>query len=165
MRLHGRQEPGWPARRRLWGTCCGIAVGGLKIPKLPIKVPSLSKLTKCLSSGKPLGSACDDINPLLLAQRCSFTTKRDKPKGYRSDTCQRYRELNLSLNKNGDLIKLPIGGGGGGGNGGGGGGGLGGLPGLGRPGFGASSTSHGVAARGSHDNDLTSMLVWGLMSR
>ena len=147
------------------GDLCGIPVGGLKVPRLPIKVPSLSKLTKCLSSGKPLGAACDKINPLLLAQRCSFTTKRDKPKGYRSDTCKRYRELNLRLNKNGDLIKLPIGGGGGnGGNGGGGGDPLG-LPGLGRRGFGANSTSHGVAARGSHDNDLTSMLVWGLMSR
>ena len=44
-----------------------------------------------------MGTACDKINPLLLAQRCSFTTKRDKPKGYRSDTCQRYRELNLRL--------------------------------------------------------------------
>ncbi len=136
----------------------------LKLPKLPLKVPSLSKLSKCLASGKPLGSACDDINPLLLAQRCSFTTKRDKPKGYRSDTCQRYRELNLRLNNNGDLIKLPVGGGGG--NGGGGGGGLGGgLPGLGRPGFGASSASNGGSARDRHDNDLTAMLVWGLMSR
>ncbi len=113
----------------------------LKLPKLPIKVPSLSKLTKCLTSVQPLGSACDKINPLLLAQRCSFTTQRNKPKGYYSDTCERYRKLNLGLNKNGDIIKLPIGGTSGGG-GGGGGGGLPGLPGLGRPAFGASSRHH-----------------------
>ena len=157
-------------RRNLKQICDMVfGPGGLplKLPKLPIKVPSLSKLTKCLTSGEPLGSACDKINPLLLAQRCSFTTQRHKPKGYYSDTCVRYRKLNLGLNKNGDIIKLPIGGTSGGGGGGGGGGGLPGLPGLGRPGFGASAgtTSAKAPSRNSHRNDLAAMLVWGMVQR
>jgi phospholipid/cholesterol/gamma-HCH transport system substrate-binding protein len=146
-------------------TLCNLApAGGVKIPKLPLKVPSLSALTKCLRSGAPLGAACAKIDPVLLAQRCTQTTQRNKPKGYYSDTCKRYRRLNLGLNKNGDLVKLPIGGSGG--SGGGGGGGLGGgLPGLGRAGFGPSAASRGAAVRDPHANDLTAMLVWGLMSR
>jgi hypothetical protein len=109
-----------------------------------------------------MGAACDQINPLLLAQRCTFTTKRDKPKGYRSDTCERYRELNLTIGKNGNL-RLPVGGSGGGGGGGGLGGG---LPGLGRPAFGSSDAgSQGTKIGDAHRNDLTAMLVWGLISR
>ena len=40
-----------------------------------------------------------------------------------------------------------------------------GLPGLGRPAFGASSSSAKAPTRTHHSADLTAMLVWGLMQR
>ena len=36
------------------------------LPKVP-KLPSLSQLQKCLTSGKPLGAACDKIDPRVIA--------------------------------------------------------------------------------------------------
>jgi phospholipid/cholesterol/gamma-HCH transport system substrate-binding protein len=148
----------------------------IKPPDLPLKVPSLSALQKCLASGKPLGAACDKLDPLALVQHCAPTSKKNKPSGYYSETCKRYRQLNLGITKNGVLGQLPIlgggsgGGSGGGGNGGGGGllggGGRGGLPGLGRAGFGpAASHSPGTAAHADRVGDLGAMLVWGMVQR
>jgi phospholipid/cholesterol/gamma-HCH transport system substrate-binding protein len=139
------------------------------LPPLPLKVPSLSLLTKCLTSGKPLGAACDKLNPLTLVQRCTLTSSKNKPSGYYSDTCKRYRQLNLGITSGGVLGKLPIVGGGsgsGGGSGGGGGilGGIGGGLGLNRPGFGATTSAGGTAERTS-SSDLGAMLVWGMMQR
>ena len=143
------------------------------IPKLPLKVPSLSKLSACLKSGAPLGPDCKKVNPLLLAQRCTQTSRTPKPAGYYSATCRRYRKAGLGLLKGGVLGKLPGGGTGGGGGGllGGGGsggsGGGGGLLGLNRPGFGPASASPAVAKAGhtSARSDLGAMLVWGMMPR
>jgi hypothetical protein len=158
---------------------CGILRGlPLELPKVPLPVPSLSQLQKCLTSGKPLGAACDDLDPLTIARRCAATTSRTKPRGFYSETCKRYRELNLGITRGGDLGRLPIIGGGsgstggtGGGGGETGGGGLlggGGLTGLGRPGFGGTSDSgraSNASARTSAESDLGALLVWGMMPR
>ncbi len=141
------------------------------IPDVPLKVPSLSKLTKCLNSGKPLGTACDKVNPVLIAQRCAKTSRSPKPKGYYSDTCKTYRKKNIGLVSGGVLGKLPVsrsGGGTGGGGGGVVGGGGTGLPGLNRPGFGSSAAprpSGSTGARTSASSDLGALLVWGMMQR
>jgi len=154
----------------------------LGIPTLPIPLPSVSALTKCLTSGKPLGKACDALNPLTLVQRCAATTAKTKPSGYYSDACVAYRRLNLGIVKGGTLGKLPIvgsgsgsGSGSGGGGGilgglgglGGGGGGGGGLLGLNRsaPGSTARSGETGAASVPAARSDLAAMLVWGMMQR
>ena len=135
------------------------------VPKLPLKVPSLSNLSKCLASGKPLGAACDKVNPLLIAQRCSRTSRSPKPKGYYSDTCRKYRSAGIGVVNGGVLGKLPVSGGGSGGGGGGGGVlGGGGLPGLNRPGFGGGSSAD-APTRTSASSDLGALLVWGMMQR
>jgi phospholipid/cholesterol/gamma-HCH transport system substrate-binding protein len=151
-------------------TVCNILKSPL--PQLPLRVPSLSALTKCLQSGKPLGAACDKLNPLSLVQRCA-PRSGTKPAGYYSDTCKRYRQLNLGIVKGGDLGRLPIIGGGGSGSGSGGGGGIlggitGGIGGLNRTGFGSSGSSTspgGKASRTSSSSDVGAMLVWGMMQR
>ena len=48
------------------------------------QVPSLSKLDKCLASGKPLGPGLRQGEPAAQAPRC---TRRQTAKGYYSDTC------------------------------------------------------------------------------
>ena len=143
------------------------------LPKVP-KLPSLSQLQKCLASGKPLGAACDEIDPRVIAKRCAVTSSKDKPKGYYSDTCKRYRELNLGVVKGGVLGQLPVlgdGSGGTGGTGGGDGGVLGGvggglLGGANRAGVGPAprSATRTVATSGVR-SDLGALLVWGMVQR
>jgi len=156
--------PGLPAQLKpVCDALKGLPLTLPTVPKVPIPVPSLSNLTKCLSSGKPLGAACDRVNPRLIAQRCARTSARTKPKGYYSDTCRKYRSAGLGL-VGGGLGKLPVGGSGGSSGGGGGIVGGGGLPGLNRPAFGSGNTSM-TATRTSSSSDLGAMLVWGMMQR
>ena len=67
-------------------------------PKGP-KLPSLSQLQNCLRAGKPLGPACDKIDPRVIAARCARTSSPHKPKGYDSETCKRYRELTSACSR------------------------------------------------------------------
>jgi phospholipid/cholesterol/gamma-HCH transport system substrate-binding protein len=165
----GKNAPG--PLGQILGDLCATGGGGLPtVPDLPLKVPSISNLTKCLSSGKPLGTACDKVNPLLIAQRCAKTSRTPKPKGYYSDTCRKYRSAGIGVVSGGVLGKLPVSGGGGSGGGGGGGGGgvLGGgtgLPGLNRTGFGGGSPAGAATTRTSASSDLGALLVWGMMQR
>ncbi len=143
---------------------------GLRLPNLPKvpKPPSLSQLQKCLASGKPLGAACDKIDPRVIAKRCAPKGSPAKPKGYGSATCKQYRKLKLGVLQSGELGPLPVvGGGGSGGDGGvlgGVGGGL--LGGANRAGVGpaARPSTKTVATTGVR-SDLGALLVWGMVQR
>ena len=79
--LRRRQDASRPARPGLRHAVCDRRRRLPTVPKLPLKVPSLSNLTKCLSSGKPLGAACDKVNPRLIAQRCAKTSSDPEAEG------------------------------------------------------------------------------------